>query len=76
MLARPTDDAAFAPEPAGDAQARLWAEEAMAELARTVALLEKRAGELGRASRNQRFAAASRAACRPASMATSTLARC
>ncbi|MDW3683440.1 putative maltokinase [Cupriavidus sp. CV2] len=57
VLARPTDDAAFAPEPAGDAQARLWAEEAMAELARTVALLEKRAGELGRASRNQRFAA-------------------
>ncbi|GAB7543044.1 putative maltokinase [Cupriavidus sp. CuC1] len=57
VLACPTDDAAFAPEPAGDAQARLWAEEAMAELARTVALLKKRAGELGRASRNQRFAA-------------------
>ncbi|MGO4809405.1 putative maltokinase [Cupriavidus sp. 2MCAB6] len=57
VLARPSDDPAFAPEGARETQAQQWAEEAMAELDRAVVLLEKRAGELARQARNDRFAA-------------------
>jgi len=41
VLARPTDDPAFAPEPATAAETRLWAEQAMVWLARALDSLEK-----------------------------------
>jgi len=41
VLARPTEDTAFAPEPATEAQTRIWAEQAMVWLERALGLLEK-----------------------------------
>jgi maltose alpha-D-glucosyltransferase/alpha-amylase len=41
VLARPTDDPAFAPVQATEAEARLWTEQAMAALTRALGLLER-----------------------------------
>jgi len=44
VLARPTDDPAFAPQEAGETQSKEWADTALAELNRALDLLKARAG--------------------------------
>ncbi|AGW94196.1 maltose alpha-D-glucosyltransferase [Cupriavidus sp. DF5525] len=46
VLARPTDDDAFTPQPASNEDAHAWAEQAMKALQRALALLQKRAANM------------------------------